>query len=69
MFKKILRVVRAGTVFTTHTPVRAGHDQFSYDLVRQVLGETFPLDFLKTFGGDDKLNMTILAMNLRQGFC
>ena len=31
--------VRKRCVFTTHTPVSAGHDRFSFDLVREVLGE------------------------------
>lgn len=31
--------VRARCIFTTHTPVPAGHDQFSMDLVGRVLGE------------------------------
>lgn len=56
--------VKRMCVFTTHTPVPAGHDQFSYDLVRQVLGESMPIDFLKTIGGEDRLNMTFLALNL-----
>lgn len=30
--------VRAHTVFTTHTPVPAGHDQFDWSLVDEVLG-------------------------------
>ena len=30
--------VREKCVFTTHTPVPAGHDQFSLDLVNRVLG-------------------------------
>lgn len=56
--------VRRMCVFTTHTPVAAGHDQFSYDLVWQLLGEFIPMDFLKSVGGDDMLNMTLLALNL-----
>lgn len=56
--------VRRMCVFTTHTPVLAGHDQFSYDLVSQVLGEFIPLDFLKTIAGEERLNMTLLALNL-----
>ncbi|MBA7509863.1 Glycogen phosphorylase [subsurface metagenome] len=56
--------VKRMCVFTTHTPVPAGHDQFSYDLVRQVLGESMPIDFLKNIGGEDRLNMTLLALNL-----
>jgi starch phosphorylase len=56
--------VRRMCVFTTHTPVSAGHDQFSYDLVWQLLGEFIPIDFLKNVGGEDRLNMTLLALNL-----
>ena len=56
--------IRRMCVFTTHTPVPAGHDQFSYDLVRQALGEFIPIDFLKNISGEDKLNMTFLALNL-----
>ena len=51
-------------VFTTHTPVEAGHDKFSYDLVKDVVGEVIPFDVLKELAGKDKLNMTLLAMNL-----
>ncbi|MFC1703918.1 alpha-glucan family phosphorylase [Candidatus Omnitrophota bacterium] len=56
--------VRRMCVFTTHTPVAAGHDQFEYGLVKEVLGEFVPEDFLKTVGGEGKLNMTHLALNL-----
>ena len=51
-------------VFTTHTPVEAGFDKFSYDMVREVLGEPVTLNFLKKLGGQDRLNMTLLALNL-----
>jgi len=50
-------------VFTTHTPVEAGHDKFSYDLIREVL-ETVDLSVLKKYGGEERLNMTCLALNL-----
>ena len=53
-------------VFTTHTPVQAGHDQFPYDLVAHTLDHEIPLDLLKELGGPDHLNMTLLAMNLSQ---
>ncbi len=56
--------VRNQCVFTTHTPVEAGHDRFSYGLVREVLGEFIPFDILKELGGKDCLNMTLLALNL-----
>ena len=51
-------------VFTTHTPVDAGHDRFSYDLIREVLGEIIPFNVLKELAGKDNLNMTLLALNL-----
>jgi len=56
--------VRKSCVFTTHTPIDAGHDKFSYDLVREVLGESIPLDVLRKLGGQERLNMTLLALNL-----
>ncbi|MBI2486784.1 MAG: alpha-glucan family phosphorylase [Deltaproteobacteria bacterium] len=37
--KEDREAVRRQCVFTTHTPVAAGHDQFPLDLVRRVLGE------------------------------
>jgi starch phosphorylase len=52
-------------VFTTHTPVEAGHDRFGWPLVEEVMGDTFPLDAFKKFGNEhDQLNMTTLALNL-----
>lgn len=51
-------------VFTTHTPIEAGHDRFSYDLVKKVLGEVIPFEVLKRLGGEHYLNMTFLALNL-----
>lgn len=56
--------VRKLCVFTTHTPVPAGHDKFDYGLVKEVLGDFIPLDVLKKFAGNDELNMTYLALNL-----
>jgi starch phosphorylase len=58
--------VRELCVFTTHTPVEAGHDRFSYDLVQEIMGEIVPLEVLKRFGGHDRLNMTRLALNLSE---
>lgn len=51
-------------VFTTHTPIEAGHDRFSYDLVNKILGAVVPLELLKRLGGEHYLNMTLLALNL-----
>lgn len=56
--------VQERCVFTTHTPVDAGHDRFSYDLVRRLLGNTIEIDQLKLLAGEDRLNMTRLALNL-----
>lgn len=56
--------IRNQCIFTTHTPVPAGHDRFSYDLVKQVLGDSLPLELLQMLGGQDQLNMTLLALNM-----
>src|SRR5881394_355552 len=55
--------VRAMCIFTTHTPVPAGHDQFPRSLVGQVLGRTQLglLDEAEAWEGD-ALNMTYLAL-------
>jgi glycogen phosphorylase len=55
--------VRGQCVFTTHTPVPAGHDQFDYELVRGVVGEPVPPSILRMLGGPDRMNMTLLALN------
>lgn len=41
-FDAALEAVAASTVFTTHTPVAAGHDHFSEDLIRIYLDSIFP---------------------------
>ncbi|MBZ0252669.1 MAG: alpha-glucan family phosphorylase, partial [Candidatus Methylomirabilis sp.] len=55
--------VRKRCVFTTHTPVPAGHDQFPLDLVRRVLGDekATALEAAHCYL-DGKLNMTYLAL-------
>ena len=58
--------VRRMCNFTTHTPVEAGQDRFSYTLVRRVLGDLIDLATLKRLGGEDELNMTRLALNLSE---
>lgn len=55
--------VRRRCVFTTHTPVPAGHDQFSYELFARVAGEPLSADVTHMLGGADRLNMTLLALN------
>jgi starch phosphorylase len=58
------RKVTEQCVFTTHTPVDAGHDRFPYSLVKRVLGEEIPISLLQELSGHDVLNMTMLALNL-----
>ena len=53
-------------VFTTHTPVEAGHDKFPYELVSTILGEPIPIHILKELGGSENLNMTRLGLNLSE---
>lgn len=57
--------VRQRSVFTTHTPVPAGHDQFSVALVSEVLGAArlAALEKLQCIQGG-MLNMTYLALHL-----
>jgi starch phosphorylase len=56
--------VRERCIFTTHTPVEAGHDKFPYGLVAEILGQPIPMEILRELGGEDHLNMTLLALNL-----
>lgn len=56
--------VREQCIFTTHTPVEAGHDQFNYDLVERILGEVIEPPLVRSLAGADRLNMTRLALNL-----
>ncbi|KKK78998.1 hypothetical protein LCGC14_2837930, partial [marine sediment metagenome] len=53
-------------VFTTHTPVAAGHDKFDYGLVAEVLGELLPPHILRKLAGQENLNMTLLGLNLSE---
>lgn len=57
--------VRQRCIFTTHTPVPAGHDQFPIDLVRRVLGEkrVAALEAARCLL-NGALNMTHIALQL-----
>jgi starch phosphorylase len=60
-----LEAVRRHCVFTTHTPVPAGHDTFPHDMVRQVLGaEDVALLERARVLDQGALNMTHLALRL-----
>jgi len=59
-----IEAVKARCVFTTHTPVPAGHDQFPMDLVIRVLGRRDVYDMKEVFCCEGLLNMTFMALNL-----
>lgn len=58
------------TLFTTHTPVPAGHDRFEWSLVRDVIGELLPddaQDLVRNAGDDEegrRCSMSHLAVAL-----
>jgi len=54
--------VREQCVFTTHTPVAAGHDQFDIPLAKSMLGDIFPESLAHEITFENKLNMTRLAL-------
>ncbi|RZS39007.1 starch phosphorylase [Herbihabitans rhizosphaerae] len=70
-FDTALSAVRAGTVFTTHTPVPAGIDRFPVDLVRHYFGDGSLLPGIDTarvlaVGAEDNVGMFNMAhMGLR----
>lgn len=56
--------VRERCVFTTHTPIEAGHDRFAYGLVDDLIQDDTDRSLLRKYGGEDELNLTLLALNL-----
>jgi starch phosphorylase len=62
--------VRQLCCFTTHTPVEAGHDHFSYELANRLFNhggaESIEPATLKNLAGAEDLNMTRLALNLSE---
>jgi len=74
-FDEALEVCRAGTVFTTHTPVPAGIDRFERSLVQEVFADDplLPIDRVlalgaETYAGGDPevFNMAVMGMRLAQ---
>ena len=76
-FTEALEVVRASSLFTTHTPVPAGHDAFEEGMLRQYIGhypERMKVDWetLMSLGKDnpldphEKFSMSNLAANISQ---
>jgi starch phosphorylase len=69
-FDEAVAAVRAGTVFTTHTPVPAGIDRFPLDLVRHYFSDEMlpgvPMDRVLALGAEENPNMFNMAhMGLR----
>jgi len=60
--------VRPSCAFTTHTPVKAGHDVFDYDLAHRIVGDMLPWH-IRDIAGQDRLSMTHLAMHLSHYTC
>jgi len=76
-FDEALEVCRAGTVFTTHTPVPAGIDRFSRELVARQFSSgadpALPSDRVLALGAEtypggdpDVFNMAVMGMRLAQ---
>ena len=76
-FSEAMEVIRSSSLFTTHTPVPAGHDAFPEYMIRQymshypdVLGITWDqfINLGKTNPNDpnEKFSMSVLACNLSQ---
>jgi starch phosphorylase len=59
---KDIEKVREQCVFTTHTPVAAGHDQFDLSFAKPMLGDILPDSLLEDITFENKLNMTRLAL-------
>jgi starch phosphorylase len=51
-------------IFTTHTPVEAGHDKFDYELVKDLIRDEKDVEILRSFGGADRFNTSLFALNL-----
>ncbi|MFC4012466.1 alpha-glucan family phosphorylase [Nonomuraea purpurea] len=73
-FDEALEAVRAGTVFTTHTPVPAGIDRFPVDMIERHFGgenawPTVPVERILALGAEadpGRFNMAIMGMRLAQ---
>jgi starch phosphorylase len=59
-----VEAIRRKCVFTTHTPVPAGHDQFPHEMVRGILGEKRTARLTESSCLlDGVLNMTYLGLH------
>ncbi|MBQ2352240.1 MAG: alpha-glucan family phosphorylase, partial [Bacteroidales bacterium] len=73
-FDEALEIVRASTLFTTHTPVPAGHDAFEENMLRTYMSHypdrlKITWDKMMSLGRlnpNDKFSMSYLAANISQ---
>jgi starch phosphorylase len=70
-FNEALDIVKKASVFTTHTPIPAGHDIFSTELIEQYFEDYWHslgidrealLDMGRQDAGENTFNMTVLAL-------
>lgn len=61
-FKGNIDKVRSKCHFTTHTPVAAGHDQFEFKLVKEILGDLVPSELPLPSLQQNKFHMTELGL-------
>jgi len=59
-----LDAIRRRCVFTTHTPVPAGHDKFTQDIIQSMYGDISRFGINEDIYSDGKLNMTLLALRM-----
>ncbi|MDR0294883.1 MAG: alpha-glucan family phosphorylase [Prevotellaceae bacterium] len=77
LFEEALEVVRGSSLFTTHTPVPAGHDAFGENMLRTYMshypdrlkiswGKLMSLGKIRVNDPNEKFSMSYLAANLSQ---
>jgi len=54
--------IKKKCVFTTHTPVPAGHDKFDRELVKQLMPD-FPFNVPELYDDEKKINMTLIGLH------
>ncbi|RYF15750.1 MAG: alpha-glucan family phosphorylase [Comamonadaceae bacterium] len=64
LLRDAIEAVRASCVFTTHTPVEAGHDQYPAAMALQWLAGVVDPQVLQALEGTEALNLTRLALRL-----
>lgn len=76
-FAEALEIVRSSTLFTTHTPVPAGHDSFEENLIRMYLShypsrlninwtQFMGLGRINAYDSNEHFSMSVLAANVSQ---